>query len=292
MSYPVISSRRMPYDIDGTVVGKRTTGYNSDAINTMLGNGVASWLSSGEVVNLNKEDRSALFAAYSKILCFWFFFPEEREITHIGLLFSLNTYKGLESMVVQGAADSTNGMDGTWETAVLTTPTYSQDADYWRDNVVPVSFSGTVSVLRIGFKSSSSAFALAPDFDIHAVHLYGRKAAGETPDDILFCNTDGTEFSALKDFGDRPEGTTEFASFKLKNASPDKMANTINVQINHTDFLLSFSESGPWSTSLDIASIGSNAMSAVIYVKNELGPPLLTLGPKAARIIATVSSWA
>ena len=123
------------------------------------------------------------------------------------------------------------------------------------------------------------------------VHIFGRKAAGETPDDILLCDTNGNELTALMDWGNRPEGTTLIKSFKVKNASTTKIANNVNLQLNHADFLMSLSPSGPWTATIDIASIPANSLSAEIFVKNALEPPLLTLGPKAARIIATVGSF-
>ncbi len=102
----------------------------------------------------------------------------------------------------------------------------------------------------------------------------------------------GVELTSLIDFGDQPEGTTEIQSFKIKNTSSSKIANNVNIQLNHGDFTITFSQDGPWQSLLDISSIGPGSLSSTIYVRNLLGPPLLTLGPKAARAIVTVGSWA
>jgi len=292
MPYPAVGNRRMPFDIDGTAVGTRIWDSVDGPITSIFPLGVQTWLTGAQQIGLNSELKTHMFGdGTQRNFAFWFFFPEKRTVTNIGLLWTSEDYRGLESMSIQGSADSANGMDGTWETAVYTEPAYNTASDFWRSGIFNVTFTNPVKVLRIGFKSSSSALALAPRFKIHAVHVYGRKYTGETPDDILFCDTDGNEFTILKDFGDRPEGTTDYFSFKLKNASLDKLASTINVQIIHSDFSISLSESGPWSSSLDISSIAANSLSATIYVKNELAPPLLTLGPKATKIIATVGSW-
>ena len=126
---------------------------------------------------------------------------------------------------------------------------------------------------------------------LYSIHLYGLKAAGEQPDDILFCDKNGDVLTELMDFGNRPEGTTEIREFTLKNSSNNKIANNINLQLNDKDFIMSFNRDGPWTSVLDIASIPPNSTSSVLFVKNELAPPLLTLGPRYARIVASVGSW-
>ena len=77
----------------------------------------------------------------------------------------------------------------------------------------------------------------------------------------------------------------------MRNSSVDKIANNINLQLNDEDFLMSFNQEGPWTSVLDLASIAPNSVSSVLYIKNQLAPPLLALGPRYARIIASVGSW-
>jgi hypothetical protein len=124
-----------------------------------------------------------------------------------------------------------------------------------------------------------------------SIHLYGAKAAGQTPDDILFTDAAGSEVTALEDWGDRPEGTMNIVSGRVKNASPDKYANNVNLQLNHSLFALSWSADGPWQATLDTSQLAPEALSAVIYKRCLIPPPLQTLGPQAARVIANVGSW-
>jgi hypothetical protein len=271
MPYPVISSRRIPYDIDGTEIGR-----SSD----IQINGIASWADSTTKINLN-GNRALNEQIYREYKTFWFFFPEAKEIENMFIDITGDTNA---TVVVKGSNDTTNGIDGTWETAIYT---YSglNDVDAWRKNIKTVSFSSAVKVLYVQIYGDIGARYL------RGIHIYGRKAAGETVDDILFCDTNGNELTALKDWGDRPEGTTVIDSFKIKNASTTKIANNVNLQLNHADFGLSFSENGPWTATLDITSIAANSLSATIYIRNLLGPPLLMLGPKDARVIATVESF-
>lgn len=274
MPYLAITSRRMPYDIDGTAIGYGSSG---------VGGGVTSWVSSSNAIALNNESLSNAYNSRHDHT-FWFFFPEKREIEH--LAFAATAVKSL-AYTVYGSNDTTNGMDGTWEACVFPNgaPLINvSNVDSWRSDLKPVSFSEPKKVLRIGFTGLT-------DRTVKLIHIYGRKASGETPEDILICDAStGNELTALMDWGDRPEGTTVIKSFKIKNTSTTKIANNVNLQLDHADFLMSFSSSGPWQATLDISSIPPNSLSAEIFVRNALGPPLLTLGPKAARVIATVGS--
>lgn len=282
MPYAAITSRRIPFDIDGTIIGTHLNSTNYD-------NGITSYLNATEISNINNESLSdGLANTFNRLL--WFFFPEKVEIEHMYV--AVVPYSGLGANInifaIQGSNDTTNGVDGTWETATAPngSPFSNNPTTFsWRNGLVPISFSSPMKVIRIGCGAPSGVF-------IKYVHIYGRKASGETPDDILFCNAStGNELTALKDWGDRPEGTTVVDSFKLKNASTTKIANNVNLQLNHADFGMSFSENGPWTATLDITSIAANSLSATVYVRNLLGPPLLALGPKAARVIATVGSF-
>ena len=283
MPYPPISSRRIPYDINGTAVG-----YGIGFLN-----GINTWFSSEQLISLNNNSLSYMLAHgdyYStKDYEIRMFFPEKYEIENICVSF---TAEDDPSVSIKGSNDTANGVDGTWESAAFpngaakrgNTTTY-----WWRINVLPVSFSTAYKTICIRipiyYNRGTTCY-------VHGIHLYGRKASNEAPDDILFCNAStGDELTALTDWGDRPEGTTVIKSFKVKNASTTKIANNVNLQLNHADFLMSFSSSGPWQATLDISSIPANSLSAEIFVKNTLGPPLLALGPKAARVIASVGSW-
>lgn len=284
--YASVSEHRMPYDIDGTEVGYR---YLTDvSLGTLFGNGISSWLTQTEKQNLNREDRAQTWGATDNGpgFGFWFFFPELREVTKLGLQFPSVPISSLSEVLIQGSNDTTNGMDGTWETAVYSFPTPTADLDNWRDSIFAVSFSSSIKALRFGLRRGGYAYTVR----LCATHIYGRKAAGQQPDDIVFCDASGSELTSLEDWLDRPEGTTLIKSLKVKNVST-KTANSINLQLNHSDFALSLSQDGPWQSVLDIASLGAGAISSTIYVRNLLGPPLLTLGPKAARIIASVGSW-
>jgi len=277
MPYPVISSRRMAYDIDGTEIGHAEVGGNVSNVFTYP---IVEWLDSTKKIELNNENLINFWNndGYGGTHFFWFFFTEKREIE-----FAYAAMAG--AITIQGSNDTKNGIDGSWETASFPSGSpgiNTADAFQWRDNIKSVSFSTSYKTIRIGvWRTGYASFCV--------LHLYGRKAAGETQDDVLICDIDGNELTALKDWGDRPEGTAAVNSFKIKNVSI-KIANNVNLQLNNSDYLISLDQIA-WQATLDIISIPANGLSTEIFVKNILGPPLLMLGPKAARCIVTVGSF-
>ncbi len=290
MVYSTITSKRIPYDIDGTTVGYyySTQAPGSDSL---FINGPQHMLTAEQKTILNQNDTGYTITSgyYRKTWCVWFFFPEKREIEMIAALVSGELPYVFSS--IQGSNDTTNGADGTWETATFPNgvPVISNNYNsWWRLSQKAVSLSTSYQSIRMRLSTEGSSSCVP---ELRKIHLYGTKAAGETPDDLVFCETDGTEITAVNDFQDRPEASTAYDSFKIKNVSPDKTATTVNVNVTHTDFLLSLSETGPWTANVDIASIAPAALTDTIYIKNELGQPPLTLGPKAARVVTTIGSW-
>ena len=288
MPYVAINERRIPYDIAGSEVGYLSSNIVDGLTLSQLLNQYPTWLTTLQKSLLNSEGKTLNLGAGER-WAFFFFLQELTEVSAVSLLHSnpIDNVPGLLSnMLVYGSDDSTNGIDGTWETAVFTKPNYSERPDWWRANVVSLSFSKPVKVVKMGFENSFGYISTPK-----AIHLFGRKAAGQNPDDIIFTDASGDILTALVDFGDVPEGTTSYQQIRVKNASATKNANDINLQFNHSDFDFSYSPTGPWVSVIDISSLGPGSLSSVIYVRNHLNPPLLALGPKAARIIASVGSW-
>ena len=280
--YSEIVSHRMPYDIDGTAVAYEK-GYSCCLTN---------WLTEDQLVGLNTTEgtNDILSLGDTTYITTWFFFPEMREIEAM-MVSGAASDATFQLYRLEGSNDTTNGQDGTWEVASFPSgvpAVNNPDANSWRTAIKAVSFSEPKKTVRVVVQTNSYYFRPPR---IKRIHFYGRKAARQTVDDVTFCDINGNELTALTDWADRPEGTTLIKSLKVLNSSPNKIANNVNLQLNHKDFALSFSETGPWTTVLDIASIGPGSLSSAIYVRNALEPPLLILGPDAGRLIATVGSW-
>lgn len=291
MSYTALPDRRMPYHRDGTVVYRGfTTASTSSAF---FGLGPNSVLSSAQRIELNDDDSTDTGEAHPETFFtgFWFFFPELREVTaYAHLLSAVGAYS---NTAMQGSNDSTNGMDGTWESASLpggaSIATLDTARDAWRTNIKAVSFTGAKRVLRLTVKNNGALGNGA----IYGVDLYGEKAAGQTPDDLIFINHDdtpGVEYTAPEDFGDRPLGTSAVRQFRVKNASPTKTANAINLQCNDADFTIS-TDNVNWVVTINIASLAAGAESSTMYVRNTTPAAGSLLGPREAEIVAIVGSW-
>lgn len=296
MSYEHLTHRRMPYDIDGSAMYYKVSLANNSSYDIQ----VSTPASSGTMAELNDEDLVNAIGSLNnytqgntKYINLWLFFPEKREIE--AMVLGAITDTNLTIVGLEGSNDTTNGVDGTWEIATFPSGTpavLNPISTIWRTGIKAVSFSTSYKTIRMLLKSDYSGPGSYDKYIyLRYLHIYGRKAFGEFPDDLLFTDTSGNELGALLDWGERIEGTTTLKSFKVKNASLTKTANGVNLQLNHSDYGLSFSESGPWSATLDIASISPNTLSNTIYVKNTLGAPPLVLGPRASRCISTVTSW-
>lgn len=298
MVYSTIDSNRIAYDVDGTSIYYKTGYYDSS-----WDIGVATKLSNALMIELNDENTTVTISSqYTAPALYyinlWMFLPEKCNVTEMfvgGISYvDYSTQAGFSLISLQGSNDTTNGVDGTWETATFPNgnPAVLKPTTVaWRSSVKAVNFSTAYRSYRMIVGNLYSSGGYYSQCRLQTVHLYGEKAIGETPNDLIFYEITDTEITALNDFGDRPEASTVYDSFKLKNVSPDKVATTVSVGITHTDFLLSLSETGPWTASVSIASIAAGAFSDPIYIKNELGQPPLTLGPKAAKCTATVGSW-
>lgn len=291
MPYTALPDRRMPYDNDGSVLycgntySTQTEVFNIGPVNVLTG---------ANEIAINDDDMSSTNVPLglrqggsgSWAVGLWIFFPELREVTAYSLV---STYTGGGTSVVHGSADSTNGNDGTWETASLPdgTPSEVRTNDQWRANIKAISFTGGKRTIRIGSSS------LANGEYTTTWHVYGEKVAGQTPDDLIFIDHDttpGTEYSAPEDFGDQPLATTVVRQFRVKNASATKTANSINLQCNDSDFAIS-TDSSTWVATINITSLAAGAESATMYVRCVTPAVGAAIGPRFNRIIATVASY-
>ena len=286
MAYPDILSRRMPYDIDGSEVGWNT---GSSTLNSYE-LGITNWLDSTAKGALNNTLVRGPNLGWR--IHMWVFFPEKREIEAV-TMYSGHSERVYTMYDFQGSNDTTNGMDGTWETAVIIgnpmIATWSPGAVHeWRNRIIPVSFSQPYKVIRFRGYHAYGTY-------LQNLYLYGKTAATELEADILIMDNEregSPEFVSLKDWGDMAEGTTRIQSIRLKNSSNVKMAHHINVQLNADGYSISFSPDGPWGTFVDIESISPNSISAPIYIKNQIGVPLQILRPLADRLVVKVESMA
>lgn len=289
MAYPALPDHRMPYDNDGTLV------YAGQA-----GNGADTALSSGQTVELNDDDQTDAISRVRGAIQpdshrLYFFFPEQREITGIwAQIYPLaNQGATLSALVLTGSNDTSNGEDGTWETASLPggAPNWNGSAktfDEWRSGIKVVSFTGPKKNLRTSVTCTGTSGAIAVIYV--TIQLYGEAAGGQMAHDLIFLDPDlgaGVAYPAAEDFGDQPLGTTVVRPFRVKNTSATVTAANVNLQCNDADFTIATASGGPWVVTINIASLGPGVESSTMYVRCTTPAPGAALKPRFARIIAT-----
>ena len=290
MPYPTLPGRRFEYDVGGGSVyygndiNDITTALTSEQMALLNGIGNTSAVISREVTQAEV------------IRTVWMFLPERYVIAGLGMIHKASTSGGACSITVAGSADSTNGLDGTWINATLPNgaiPVNMVDDDVWRDSIQPCTFSEAIKVLRVRYFAPFGGISGSRVF-IYALHIYGVKAEGEIPDDILFLDDDASgdpEFIRDLDFGDRPEGTTVTHRIKLRNSSTTKIANNLTLSLIDVDFSFSMDEGATWVTGATITSLSPQGTSGSILIKNTIPPPTQMLGPRAPRFEVTIGSW-
>lgn len=256
MPYAALPDRRMPYDIDGTRI------YYGD----LTSGAVTDYTGNAALLELQDDDLTPAGPSASKAsqITWFFFFPESREIT---AFYFHRQSDSSQAWSFTGSNDTTNGLDGTWETASLPDgqPANSGDNFRWRTNIKSISFTGPKKNLRGTMSGQGSG-----SVQMWAMHLYGEPAAGAMAHDLIFIDHDdtpGVEFEAPEDFGDQPLGTTVVRQFRIKNTSATKTATGINIQMNDADFTIGTSGAGPWVVTINLASLGPGAESPTYYLR-------------------------
>jgi hypothetical protein len=297
VSYPAIPDMRMPFHRDGTVVGTRPSTVTA----ADFAQGLTAYLTQTQLQAFQDTDwtlpaglPSNSYSLYNEPNVYfgytWMFFPESREVTAMFLGYGAPDLP-LTYFVLQGSSDSTNGVDGTWETASQPNgaPVGRESLDSWRSGIKAISFTGGKRTIRFATRLDSAPSSTS----VRMIHLYGRKATGQTPDDLIFIDHDttpGVEYAAAEDFANRPLGTTVVRQFRVKNASATKTANTINIQCNDSDFVIS-TDNATWVVTINIGSLAALAESATMYIRNTTPAPGSLLGPRFAEVVAIVGSW-
>jgi len=288
MGYPELPDRAMPYHDDGTVVKIVSTS-----------SGVLHHFSDDEMAELNDYDKTEVASdmGCQDVDTFYlvFHFPEKRWVNGVFAGMAGRSHEFLAVVSVEGSNDSTNGIDGTWESIALadgaTWPQNQWTFDVWRLAVAALNPSQSYETVRLKFRKqgiSWNACAAA------IAHIYGHKADGETPDDIIFvAPATGDELTLPLNFHAVPAGTTSILNFALKNASDSKTAQniTLSVEDEYDIIRIAWSDTGPWETSLTIDSLAAGATSDTVYVKAEPPAPPTPLKPHRAPVVVTVGAW-
>lgn len=279
MPYNEVPSRRMPWDADGSVSLHAISFRPFPAANTPP---TKQWTATdtSDVQAMNDEDTTAVINQTRNYpwTMHCVIFPEKRELD--GWYQNvMNDTAAWESY----STDTTNGFDGTWDTAVVAA-TRSTVVDHYRDNISSLAVQGVKAVMSLDGEDVTNRSS-----GRRRVHLYGVISPGETPDRIIFLDTENADakFTKVLDFGDKPRGQTTTRTFKIKNNSSSKTINTIQVTAEAL-----YLNAGGWYTFGDdgvnyqgtfaVGNLGPGA-TKLLYLK-QIIPDAETLGVQAGRI--------
>lgn len=293
MSYgTLVAERRLHFEVDGTVGG-----YN----NTGIGNGLVNVLSAANMGYLNGETPTIDVSVLSNMGSFhvYFLFPELVDLHDLIVRGASPSLHTLSISNLAGSPDTTNGIDGTW-TAIGTSGTvlYSNAAnDWWRTaSVSPGSLTSNNTGLK-GLRMTLTYSGSSSNNAIRNIMLWGHKTSGQTPDDLIFTEGDGsTERPDDHDYGDLLAGGSAVTeTMYVKNVSGTKTASTIDLAVAGSDngrVTISL-DNATYASTRQIASLAAGA-TQILYVR--FTPPSPGAGvyrPHACYVKATVSGgWA
>lgn len=288
-SYPDAPSRRMPWDVDGTVHATRRVILPGSASPTQ-------WVerTAAEYQDLNDEDNNSGYqlsadTGVPTVHHILWIFPELREFD--GWFFSAGGgVQTPETSDVETSPDTTNGIDGTWTNRIAGYTLGGDNLDSYR--TVTSQAVGSIRAVRYVYRADQGQQRR----QIRRAHIYGEISPGETKDRLLFIDeATGVEYAAPIDFGDIPRGSSEDFEFRLKNNSTTLTINNIQYTAEST-----FESSGDWYTftlpggstyqaTRQIASLGAGTTTGIITGRR-ITPAAEALQVHAGRILASHDS--
>lgn len=296
--YPDPPSRRMAFDADGTRVFFTTgNGSSIGEANTSI------------KMAMNSEGNGSSYDTSDTVgnggyTCF--IFPQKMNITHFYCRFDRTyMYADPSGGVIQWSNDTSSTVDGNWTTVASSYSANEGDTEgapsfRTRLNSLPV-----VGIKALRFQMLGNYSGINGSKRIYTWHLWGHKAAGETPDRVDFCDIEGSELVQDLDFGDQPRNTDRIwtptttqnlgSGLYLRNRSLTKVANDISIvyetNTGPMQNLLSLSKDGAsYGTQISFAQIQPQEIVGPVYVKHATQAGT-TLGMWASRLRLKVGSW-
>lgn len=221
-----------------------------------------------------------------------FVFPEPVDITHVtGIIDSVRW----ESWTLMGSVNSTNGVDGTWNTMIAagTSSSAVNGRFQTRANIRAVSSNGT------GIKQMRWTNTDMGSGNGSGHHLYGGWSAGSNPHrlELWHATLDQRLAPAALDWGDAAQGSTADKAFRVKNLSPTLTCSNITASFevltegNPTvGSQHSLSNGGAFAPTTSAGTLGPGQISPALVFRRSL-LSTAQLGPFTGRLNAA-GTWA
>lgn len=282
-NYPDVPGPRMAYDRDGSV-GFRCSGNKT---------GVVTEVVSANLLILNSESGAGVSigpGGFGGTVSFGIIFPELRDLA--GIIVQMPS--GLSEL--ETSPDSTSGLDGTWTTELASTGGTTTPPTY-RDDITALDADG-VKAIRI-------THTYGGDSACYGLHLFGKVAAGETPDrlrlwhptlDQALDDQDVSPDGAYFDWGDVPQNTMLDREFRIKNNSTTDTADDVDISTESPTPLavpdvLTLSKDGvSFSSTISFTSIAPEEITDICILRRNT-PANATLSVAVMRIIAVAGGW-
>lgn len=204
--------------------------------------------------------------------------------------------------IIETSKDTTNGIDGAWETQNIIdwVPNQPVKPNYRQAVSCRTLLPGTPSIGVRGIRMSTNSPSGFRGI-LRALHLYGAPSATATKDRLALWHptTDTVLPPTWLDWGDVPRGTSSDRSFRIKNLSVTLTAQNIGLYIEaltagvpsvagmHT---MSDTAGATFQSTLTIATLAPGALSAV-FILRRVVPSNAQVSVWSARIVADVTQW-
>ena len=221
-------------------------------------------------------------------------FPEKRDLS--GVNFRVNQPGGAlnATFAIETSTNTTNGTDGAWVTQANVT-----DADA-RTTISGPAGRSIASIAALGVKGIRARMTGGNSYGEGTFHVYGKPTAGQVIDRLAFWHPtlDQEVGGAYLDWGDVKRNTTETRTFRVKNLSTSRTANSPRVAMEAlTDASPSVVgqhalsvDNSTWVSQITMANMAPGDVSAVMYVRRTTP---LTAQPSLwnMRLFSEATTW-
>lgn len=223
-------------------------------------------------------------------------FPEKRDLVAVTVSTSQSGGALNMSFQVETSVNTTNGIDGTW----VAGPTVSDanarqpiSGPYGRTGIVALAVNGIRGVRVKGISGNSNGS--------QSIHVYGTVSGSQVGVDRLAFwhpTLDQELGGAYLDWGDVKRGTTETRTFRIKNLSATKTANSPRVAMEAlTDTTPAVVgqhqisiDNATWVSQYTGANLAPGAITGLYYVRRTT-PLTAVLSIWNMRLFAESTTW-